>query len=329
MALKVSSSVIETIGKTPTVRLNHLPPDVRAQILLKCEFRNPCLNIKDRVAMSMINAAINDGSLKPGGIIIEPTSGNTGIGLASIARAMGFSCVLVMPETMSLERRTLLKMLGAELILTPGPLGMKGAIAKTRQLLDEYGEKSFSPQQFDNPANPEIHYRTTGPEIWEATGGNIDAFVACVGTGGTVSGVGRFLKEQNPGIKIIAVEPENSAVISGKSPGVHKIQGTGAGFIPGNLDLNILDEVLTVSDDDAIDTARRLIDDEGILAGISSGANVHAAQQLGRRPEFEGKTIVTVAPSSTERYLSTILASEAKAEAMELPVSTIPDQYLK
>lgn len=323
----VYESVVNSIGNTPLVKINHLAVNTNAHVFVKSEYRNPSLNIKDRIAKAMVEAAEKSGELQPGGTIIEPTSGNTGIGLASIAAAKGYRCILVMPESMSAERRTLLKMLGAEIILTPAALGMKGALAKTRQLMDEYGDAAYNPRQFSNPENPKAHYNTTGPEIWEALQGNIDVFVAGVGTGGTISGVGRYLKEHGS-VRIVAVEPANSPVLSGGQPGPHKIQGIGAGFIPETLDVGVIDEVLTVSDDDAIETARRMLTMEGIPVGISSGANVHAAIQLAKRPEYAGKNIVTVAASSTERYLSTPLAATAAEEAALLPVSTIPEQYL-
>lgn len=320
-------SIDRSIGNTPLVRLNRITSNAKARILLKCEYRNPSLNVKDRIAAAMIDAAERSGELKPGGTIIEPTSGNTGIGLASIARARGYRCILVMPETMSVERRVLLTLLGAEIVLTPGSLGMKGAIAKTRHLMDEHGKGAWNPKQFENPENPAIHYRTTGPEIFEATEGEVDLFVSGVGTGGTISGTGRYLKEQRK-IEVVAVEPAGSPVLSGGEPGPHKIQGIGAGFIPATLDRSVIDRIVTVTDDEAIGMARRLLDEEGILSGISTGANVHAALHLARMRENAGKTIVTVAPSSTERYLSTPLAEDAKAKASELPVSTIPEQYL-
>lgn len=325
---KSFQSIPDSIGNTPLVRLNNLvPASFTGKVLVKCEYRNPSLNIKDRIAKAMVDAAEQAGLLKPGGIIIEPTSGNTGIGLASVAAARGYRCVLVMPETMSVERRTLLRLMGADIVLTPGALGMKGALAKTRQLMDEYGGRAFNPQQFENPANPLAHYNATGPEIWEATEGKADVFIAGVGTGGTVSGVGRYLKEQGHA-HIVALEPSGSPVLSGGAPGPHKIQGIGAGFVPKNLDLSVIDEIMTVTDDQAIDTARNVLAKEGIPVGISSGANIWAALQLAQKPEWNGKTIVTVIASSTERYLSTPLAAAAKEEASNIPVSPVPDQYL-
>ncbi len=315
-------SVVDTVGNTPLVRLNHLTKGLKAEVYLKCEFRNPLFSVKDRVGKAMIEDAEASGLLKPGGLIIEPTSGNTGIALAFIARAKGYRCLLVMPETMSVERRTLLRLLGAEIVLTPGILGMKGAIAKAEQLLKE-NDNAFGPAQFDNPSNPLAHYKTTGPEIWDATGGRIDAFIASVGTGGTFSGTSQFLKEQNPGLKAFAVEPSASPVLSGGKPGPHSIQGIGAGFIPKNMHMELVDEIVTVSNEDAVETARKLAQLEGIPAGISSGANVYAALQLAKRPEFAGKRLVTLAPSATERYLSTVLAESVRLEVAELPVSEV------
>lgn len=310
-------SAIDTIGDTPLIRLNNITRDLKATVLLKCEFRNPLFSVKDRIAKSMIQAAEQSGELKPGGIIIEPTSGNTGIALAALARALGYKCILTMPETMSQERRTLLLMLGAEIILTPGSQGMKGAIAKSRELLEEYGDKAFGPRQFENPANPAAHYKTTGPEIVRATNGEIDAFVAGVGTGGTISGAGKFLKEHTSA-SIIAVEPAASPVLSGGKPGPHKIQGIGAGFIPENLDRSLLDEVITVTDEDAIKTAQHVTSLDGVPIGISSGATVWAALQLAKRPEYEGKTIVAIAASATERYMSTPLAESSRNQAASM-----------
>ena len=270
----------------------------------------------------MVEAAEKDGSLKPGGTIIEPTSGNTGIALAFVARAKGYRCILTMPETMSLERRVLLRMLGAEIVLTPGPKGMGGAIAKAMQLVEEFGEGAFGPGQFDNPANPEAHRQTTAEEIWDATDGKIDAFIAGVGTGGTITGVSEVLKSRCD-MLAIAVEPAASPVIAGGQPGPHKIQGIGAGFIPGNLNVDILDETIAVSNEDAFETAQAVAQNEGLPVGISSGANIWAAIQVAKRPEFAGKRIVTVACSSTERYLSTPLAEKIKDEVSQLEVSDI------
>ncbi|MEG0427260.1 MAG: cysteine synthase A [Akkermansia sp.] len=322
MTADTSESIIDTVGNTPLIKLNHLTEGLEATVLVKCEFRNPLFSIKDRVARAMIREAEQSGQLQSGGIIIEPTSGNTGISLAALAGSLGYKCILVLPETMSLERKTLLRLLGADIVLTPGALGMKGAISKSLELLEKYAERAYSPQQFENPANPETHYQTTGPEIYAATQGKIDAFIAGVGTGGTISGTGRYLKEHGL-TKIIAVEPAASPVLSGGTPGPHKIQGIGAGFIPKNLNLEILDEIITVTDEDAIQTAQALAEREGIPAGISSGANVWAALQLAKRPEFAGKTIVTVAASATERYLSTPLADKAREEVAAIKVSKV------
>lgn len=327
MPAKTYQTIIDTIGNTPLIRLNNMTSGLKANVLLKCEFRNPLFSIKDRVAKSMIRQAEESGKLKPGSIIIEPTSGNTGIALAALARSLGYKCILIMPETMSQERKTLLLMLGAEIILTPGAKGMKGAIAKSEELLKEYGDQAFSPQQFENPANPAAHYKTTGPEIFATTGDDIAAFVAGVGTGGTISGTGRYLKEHT-NASIIAVEPAGSPVISGGEPGPHKIQGIGAGFIPKNLDVSIIDEIIKVSDEDAIRTAQQVTSLEGIPIGISSGANVWAALQLAKRKEYEGKTIVTVAASSTERYMSTILAESARAQVESISISDLAEAIL-
>jgi cysteine synthase A len=319
---KIANNLVETVGNTPLVKLNHVTKGLDAEILVKCEFFNPLFSVKDRIGRSMVEAAEKDGSLKPGGTIIEPTSGNTGIALAFVARAKGYRCILTMPETMSLERRVLLRMLGAEIVLTPGPKGMGGAIAKAIQLVEEFGEGAFGPGQFDNPANPEAHRQTTAEEIWDATDGKIDAFIAGVGTGGTITGVSEVLKSRCD-MLAIAVEPAASPVIAGGQPGPHKIQGIGAGFIPGNLNVDILDETIAVSNEDAFETAQAVAQNEGLPVGISSGANIWAAIQVAKRPEFAGKRIVTVACSSTERYLSTPLAEKIKDEVSQLEVSDI------
>ena len=315
---KIYNDIVETVGRTPLVKLNKVTEGAGATVALKCEFFNPLGSVKDRIGMAMIGDAEKKGILKKDTVIIEPTSGNTGIALAFVAAAKGYQLILTMPETMSLERRTLLAMLGAKLVLTPGAEGMKGAIAKAEEILQNT-PNGWMPQQFKNPANPGVHAGTTAEEVWDDTDGQIDIFVSAVGTGGTCTGVGEVLKKRKPGVKIVAVEPKDSPVISqtrageAVKPGPHKIQGTGAGFVPDNLHLEVVDEVLTVSNDDAFAMARRLAKEEGILGGISSGANVHAALELARRPENKGKLIVTVACSTGERYLSTALADEARA----------------
>ncbi|MBK1829646.1 cysteine synthase A [Verrucomicrobiaceae bacterium R5-34] len=319
---QIANNLVETVGNTPLVKLNHVTQGLDAEILVKCEFFNPLFSVKDRIGRSMVETAEKDGSLKPGGTIVEPTSGNTGIALAFVARSKGYRCILTMPETMSMERRMLLRMLGAEIVLTPGPKGMNGAIVKAKQLCEELGEMAFNPSQFDNPANPEAHRLTTAEEIWEATGGNIDAFVAGVGTGGTLTGVSEVLKDRCD-MKAFAVEPTDSPVISGGKPGPHKIQGIGAGFIPGNLNVDIIDEVIQVSNEDAFATAQDVAQNEGLPVGISSGGNIWSAIQLAKRPEFAGKRIVTVACSSTERYLSTPLAEKVKEEVSNLAVQDV------
>jgi cysteine synthase A len=313
------NSIIDTIGHTPLVRLNRITKDLTATIAVKCEFFNPLGSVKDRIGAAMIADAEAKGLLKEGTTIVEPTSGNTGIALAFVAAAKGYKLILTMPETMSVERRTLLAMLGAQLVLTPGSEGMKGAIARAEQILKET-PNSWMPQQFNNAANPAIHSKTTAEEIWEDTDGKVDILVSAVGTGGTITGVAEALKARKPSFQAVAVEPKDSPVITQTKagepvkPGPHKIQGTGAGFVPGNLHLDIVDEVITVTNDEAFAMARRLAKEEGILAGISSGANVHAAIELAKRPENAGKLIVTVACSTGERYLSTALAEEARAQ---------------
>jgi len=310
---QIFNDITKTIGRTPLVRLNRITAGLDAEIAIKCEFFNPLSSVKDRIGVAMIEAAEKDKRIGKESVIIEPTSGNTGIALAFVCAAKGYRLVLTMPDTMSAERRVLLRMLGADLVLTPGAEGMPGAIRKAEQLLKEMKD-SFMPQQFNNPANPEIHRRTTAVEIWEDTNGKVDAIVAGVGTGGTITGVGEVIKSKKPSFKAIAVEPVDSPVISGGKPGPHKIQGIGAGFIPKNLNTTIIDEVITVTNDDSFTMARRLSKEEGILCGISSGANVWAAIQYAKRPENKGKLIVTIAPSTGERYLSTPLAAEARAE---------------
>jgi len=305
---RIYGSITETIGNTPLVRLNRLPKEngVDAEILLKLEFFNPISSVKDRIGVSMIDAMEASGRIERGATLIEPTSGNTGIALAFVAAARGYRLILVMPETMSVERRKMLAYLGAELELTPGPQGMKGAIARAEELLKEI-PGSVIPQQFKNPANPEIHRRTTAEEIWNDTNGQFDAFVAGVGTGGTITGVAQVIKPRLPDMKVFAVEPEDSPVLSGGQPGPHKIQGIGAGFVPDVLDRSLIDGVITIGNQTAFDMARQLAKLEGIPGGISTGANVAAALEIAAHPEFKGKRIITVAPSFAERYLSTAL----------------------
>jgi cysteine synthase len=305
---RVFGSITETIGDTPLVRLNRLPQErgIRADILAKLEFFNPIGSVKDRIGVNMIDAMEAAGAIRPGATLIEPTSGNTGIALAFVAAARGYRLILTMPETMSLERRKMLALLGAELVLTPADGGMKAAVARAEELKAEI-PGSVIPQQFSNPANPEIHRRTTAEEIWNDTGGEIDWFVSGVGTGGTVTGVGQVLKPRRPALKIVAVEPEDSPVLSGGQPGKHKIQGIGAGFIPEVLDRSVIDEVVTVGNQTAFDVARALAKLEGIPGGISSGAAVAAALEIGARPGMAGKTIVVIIPSFAERYISSAL----------------------
>ncbi|MCD7865559.1 MAG: cysteine synthase A [Clostridiales bacterium] len=296
------------IGNTPLLEIVNIEKDLelKARILVKLEYFNPAGSVKDRIAKAMIEDAEEKGILKPDSVIIEPTSGNTGIGLAAIAAAKGYRIILTMPETMSVERRNILKAYGAEIVLTEGARGMKGAIEKANELAQEY-ENSFIPGQFENPANPAIHYATTGPEIWNDTDGEVDAFIAGVGTGGTLTGAGEYLKEHNPDIRIVAVEPSASPVLSEGKAGAHKIQGIGAGFVPDVLNTKIYDEILPISNDDAFEWSKYLAKQEGVLVGISSGAALKAAIDLAKRPEFEGKTIVAVLPDSGDRYYSTPL----------------------
>ena len=308
--MPIAESITELVGNTPLLRLKRVAPGLEAEILYKLEYFNPLSSVKDRIGLAMIEDAEKRGVLKPGGQIIEPTSGNTGLGLAFVAAAKGYKITLVMPETMSIERRKLLKALGAELVLTPGEKGMSGAVAKAEEL-GKASPGAWIPQQFNNPANLDVHYRTTGPEIWEATGGKVDILVAGVGTGGSLVGIAKFLKEKNPALKAIAVEPEASPVLSGGKPGPHKIQGIGAGFVPGIYDPKLVDEVITIKHEDAGATARELARKEGVLVGISAGGNVWASIQVARRPENKGKTIVTIACDTGERYLSTWLWEEA------------------
>jgi len=317
--MPVYPDIIATVGRTPLIKLNRVTDGAEATIALKGEFFNPLGSVKDRIGFAMISAAERDGRLTPKTTIIEPTSGNTGIALAFVAAARGYKLILTMPESMSLERRTLLALLGARLVLTPAAEGMKGAIRRAEELGKEIAD-SWIPQQFDNPANPEIHRQTTAEEIWKDTDGRVDLLVSAVGTGGTITGVTEVIKPRKKGFRSIAVEPKDSPVITQTrrgepiKPGPHKIQGTGAGFVPKNLNLEVVDDIITVSNEDAINTARRLALEEGILAGISTGANVWAAQQVAKRPENKGKLIVTIGCSTGERYLSTPLAEEARRQ---------------
>jgi cysteine synthase A len=311
----LAQNIIGTVGGTPLVKLNNIVKDVDAEIYLKCEFFNPLASVKDRIGMSMIDAAERDGQLTQDIVVLEPTSGNTGIALAFICAAKGYRCVLTMPETMSKERRVLLRMLGADLVLTPGAKGMPGAIAKAQEMKDELGDKAFMPQQFENPANPAIHRQTTAEEIWTDTEGGIDVFVAGVGTGGTITGVSDMIKNQKgKAITSIAVEPAESPVISGGTPGPHKIQGIGAGFIPANCNIDLIDDVIQIPSEQAFETSQQLALVDGILGGISTGANIAAAIEVAKRPGMAGKKIVTVGCSFGERYFSTLLADKARQE---------------
>ena len=306
---KIYTSADQLIGHTPLLELTHIEEGLGAKILAKLEYFNPAGSVKDRVAKAMLDDAEKSGKLKAGSVIIEPTSGNTGIGLASVAAARGYRIIIVMPETMSVERRQIMKAYGAELVLTEGAKGMKGSIAKAEELAKEI-PNSFIPGQFVNPANPAAHKATTGPEIWEDTDGKVDVFVAGVGTGGTVSGVGEFLKSKNPNVKIVAVEPASSPVLSKGTAGAHKIQGIGAGFVPDTLNTKIYDEIIAVENEDAFTAGREIGKKEGVLVGISSGAALWAAKELAKRPENKGKTIVALLPDTGDRYLSTALFSE-------------------
>ena len=305
---KIAKKLTDLIGDTPLLELGTYRDEnnLEANLIAKVEYFNPLGSVKDRVANEMIETAIKDGKINKDTVIIEPTSGNTGIGLAFVTATKGLHLILTMPETMSIERRRIVAALGAEVVLTPGAEGMKGAIAKAEALKEEYGN-AFIPQQFENEANPKIHFETTGPEIWRDTDGKVDIFVAGVGTGGTVTGIGKYIKSQNPNAKIVAVEPATSAVLSGKKPGPHKIQGIGAGFVPKVLDLDIVDEIIPVENDDAFNASRAVAKAEGLLVGISAGASIYAATELAKRPENKGKNIVILLPDTGERYLSTTL----------------------
>jgi cysteine synthase A len=320
---EIYPDIVKTTFNTPLVELRQVVPRQHATVLLKLEFFNPFSSVKDRIGRAMIEAAEEAGILKPGIQIIEPTSGNTGIALAFVAAAKGYALTLTMPESMSVERRGMLQALGARLILTPAKDGMKGAIAKAQELVDSTAN-SWMPQQFDNPANPDVHERTTGKEIWEDTGGHVDLIIAGVGTGGTITGVTRYIRAKNPKFRAIAVEPADSPVISGGKPGPHKIQGIGAGFVPKNLDTTLLGGVETVTNEEAFTWARRLAREEGILGGISTGANVAAAARLAAKPENRGKVIVTVAASFGERYLSTPLYQDLEAASAAAPPAIVP-----
>ena len=314
---RIYNNLADTFGNTPLVKLSRLGKGLPGMVAVKLESFNPAGSVKDRIGVAMIEAAEREGRLRPDSVIVEPTSGNTGIALAFVAAAKGYPVVLIMPDTMTVERRNLLKAYGAQVILTPGADGMKAAIAKGNEIVASNPAKYFMPQQFENPANPEIHRRTTAEEVWRDTDGTIDIFVAAVGTGGTVTGVGEVLKERKPGVRIIAVEPDASPVLSGGQPGPHKIQGTGTGFVPKVLNTSAYDEVMRVTDADAIATTRRAAREEGMLLGISSGANIWAALQVAARPESKGKLIVTIGCDTGERYLSNPVYAEQEANIVE------------
>jgi cysteine synthase A len=326
--MKIYHDITKTVGGTPLVQLQRIGAGLPGKIALKLEFFNPLSSVKDRIGLNMIERAELSGALKKGMKVIEPTSGNTGIALAFVCASKGYGLTLVMPETMSQERRTLLLLLGAQVILTPGPLGMKGAIAKALELREKDPAGAYMPSQFDNPSNPEIHRETTALEIWRDTDGQVDIVVAGVGTGGTLTGIGEVLKSKKPSVRMIAVEPVESAVISGEKPGPHKIQGIGAGFIPKNLNTRLIDGIEKVTSEDSLAMARRLIKEEGIPVGISSGAAVVAALRVAEKKENAGKLIVAIIASSSERYLSTLLAEKERQEAAALPVSQVDEAYL-
>jgi cysteine synthase A len=314
---RIYDNLADTFGNTPLVKIPRLNNGISGTVLVKMESFNPAGSVKDRIGVSMIETAEREGRLRPDTVIIEPTSGNTGIALAFVAAAKGYPIVLTMPETMTLERRNLLKAYGAQLVLTPGAEGMPGAIRKAKEIHASDPAKYFMPQQFENPANPEIHRRTTAEEIWRDTDGNVDAFVSAIGTGGTITGVGEVIKGRKPGFHVVAVEPDASPVLSGGKPGPHKIQGTGAGFVPAILNTNIYDEVIRVTNEDAIAMARRAAREEGMLVGISTGANIWAALQVAARPQMAGKTIVTIGCDTGERYLSNPVFAEQEANIVE------------
>lgn len=327
--MKIYSDITKTIGKTPLIRMQRIGVSLPAEIFLKLEFFNPLGSVKDRIGLNMIERAEKAGLLKKGMEVLEPTSGNTGIALAFVCAAKGYALTLVMPETMSMERRTLLLLLGANVILTPGALGMRGAIGKAMQLNEESSGRFFYTKQFENEFNPEIHRETTGPEIWEDTEGEVDFVVSAVGTGGTITGTGEFLKSKNSKIQMVAVEPVESAVLSGGKPGPHKIQGIGAGFVPKILKKEVIDEIIQVSTDECVKMSREIIKKEGIPVGISSGAAVVAGLKIASRPENKGKKIVVIIASYTERYLSTILAEEERKQANELAINSVDDKWIQ